>query len=189
MDKKLRAKINKAVIEGIRRNGDRIFDLSQDTARGFVPTDRGILKQSGYTRNIRNGVEIGYKAPYASIIEIGMPESYYKGTQVVHIKKHQMMYKGKKVWVKAHDKKYVNKRLVRIRSRQSWSRDELEASYGLKIPGDVSRMTIYGPHIFVVMDKIPARQGQYFLTKAVIKGIKKLPEDLKWSLGRVGTTS
>jgi hypothetical protein len=189
MNKKLRNKINRAIIEGIRRNGERIFDISQDNAKGFVPVDRGILKQSGDTNKIRNGIEIFYKAPYSHIIEFGMPESYFKGTQVVHIKKHQMMYKGKKVWVKAHDKKYVNKRLVRIRTRQDWSRDELQASYGLTIPGDVTRMTQYGPHIFVVMSKIPARKGQFFLTKAVLKGIKKLPEDLKWSLGRVGNVS
>jgi len=45
---------------------------------------------------------------------------------------------------------------------------------------------VYGDPIFVVMSKIPARKGQFFLTRAVLKGIQKLPEDLMWSLRRIG---
>lgn len=186
MDKRLRQEFNKAIIEGVRRNGERIFALSQDNAKGFVPVDRGILKQSGYTRNIRGGIEIGYKAPYSSIIENGMPESYYKGNQVVHIRRHRIQTKDGTAWVKAHDKIFVGKRLMKIRPRMDWSREELEASYGIRIPGDVTNMKVYGDPIFVVMSKIPARKGQFFLTRAVLKGIQKLPEDLMWSLRRIG---
>jgi len=57
----------KSLIEGLRRNGDRIFAISQETSRGFVAVDRGILRQSGYTRKLRNGIELGYKAPYSCI--------------------------------------------------------------------------------------------------------------------------
>ena len=183
MKARLRQDIDKAIVEGVRRNGERIFSISQDNSKGFVAVDRGILRQSGYTRRIRGGIEIGYKAPYSSIIENGMPESYYKGNQVIHVRKHRI--KGG-IWVKAHDKIFVNKRLMQIRSRQDWSRQELEASYGIRIPGDVTRMKIYGEPIFVIMDKIPARKGQFFLTRAVLEGIKKLPEDLMWSLKRIG---
>jgi len=336
MKARLRQNIDKAIIEGVRRNGERIFAISQDNAKGFVAVDRGILRQSGYTRRIRGGIEIGYKAPYSciyldgidksrghvvlasgvkrslihlkpgdivdngfgeariviavkkhnvknpklfvietesgkrmiltdnhqvptdkgllevkdlkvgnsvfvkeatrnrelgmentekiksiieyrpgrgrkthkmvydvqvegndtfiyngivihnSIIENGMPESYYKGNQVVHVRRHRT--KGG-AWVKAHDKIFVNKRLMQIRSRMDWSRQELEASYGIRIPGDVTRMKMYGEPIFVVMDKIPARKGQFFLTRAVLSGIKKLPEDLMWSLKRIGNVT
>lgn len=178
--------VRKSIVEGIRRNGERIFDLSQDNAKGFVPVDRGILRHSGYTRRIKGGVEIGYRAPYAYRVEFGQPEGRYTGTQVVHIKSHTAHTKYGTVKVPAHDVMYENKRLVRIRSKLSWSREELEASYGVRIPGDVTNMKVYGPYIFRVIEKLPARPGQYYLTRAVMKGILDLPKDIEWALSKVG---
>lgn len=187
--KKLRKDIERCIIEGVRRNGERIFAISQENARGFVPVDAGYLKQSGYIRRISGGIEMGYRARYAAAIEYGTPEVQFKGTQTIKFKKHRMLYHGKKVWVKAHEKKYVNRRLLKIRPHQDWSREEIETSYGMKIPGNVTSMRIYGPAIWRVVSKIPARQGQYFLKRAALDGIKKLPDDLKWALSKVGQVS
>ncbi|MBI2020152.1 hypothetical protein HYS94_01910 [Candidatus Daviesbacteria bacterium] len=59
--------IYKAIVQGIQRNGDRIFNQSQQTSECFVPVDTGMLKKSGYVKQLSNGVEIGYIAPYACI--------------------------------------------------------------------------------------------------------------------------
>ena len=176
----------KSLIEGLRRNGDRIFAISQETSRGFVAVDRGILRQSGYTRKLRNGIELGYKAPYSARVEFGQPEFHYTGSQNVKIKKHVIHTKEGVKTIKAHTRTYVNKRLVRIRPHQDWSRGEIEASYGMRIPGNVTNVKIYGAPIFVVMSRIPARRGQFFFSRAIFEGIKKLPDDMKWSLAKIG---
>ena len=177
----------KSLIEGLRRNGDRIFAISQETSRGFVAVDRGILRQSGYTRKLRNGIELGYKAPYSARVEFGQPEFHYTGSKTVTVKKHTIHTKYGPRTIKTHDRIYVNKRVVRIRPRAGWNKEMIEKAYGVRIPGNVSRMTVYGTPIFVVMSRIPARPGQFFLTRAVLEGIKKLPEDMKQSLKRIGT--
>jgi len=179
--------VRKTLVEGIRRNGERIFDISQRNAEGFVPVDRGILRQSGYVRNIRKGVIIGYKASHSARVEFGQPEFHYTGSKTVTIKKHTIHTKYGPRTIKTHDRIYVNKRVVRIRPRAGWNKEMIEKAYGVRIPGNVSRMTVYGTPIFVVMSRIPARPGQFFLTRAVLEGIKKLPEDMKQSLKRIGT--
>lgn len=176
----------KAIVEGLRRNGERIFAISQKTSEGFVPVDRGILRQSGFTKRLKNGIRIGYDAPYSARVEFGQPESYFTGTQTVTIKKHRMKTKHGSMMIRSHTRSYVNKRLIMIRPRMDWSRGEIEASYGIRIPGNVTNVKIYGDPIFVIMNKIPARAGQFFFTRAILEGIKKLPEDEKWALAKIG---
>ena len=176
----------RAIVEGLRRNGERMFAISQKNSEGFVPVDRGILRQSGFTKRLKNGIRIGYGAPYSARVEFGQPEHFFTGTQTVTIKKHRMMTEwGSKV-VKTHVRTYTNKRLIMIRPRMNWSPGEIAASYGIRIPGNVSNVKIYGAPIFVVMSKIPARQGQFFFTRAILEGIKKLVEDEKWALAKIG---
>jgi len=130
---------------------------------------------------VYNGVVI-----HNSRVEFGQPEFHYTGSQNVKIKKHVIHTKEGVKTIKAHTRTYVNKRLVRIRPHQDWSRGEIEASYGMRIPGNVTNVKIYGAPIFVVMSRIPARQGQFFFSRAIFEGIKKLPDDMKWSLAKIG---
>ena len=64
--------LKEVIIKGIQRNGRRVFDLSQNNERGFVPVKTGKLKASGtFTSNGDKGYVIQYDTDYASAIEIG----------------------------------------------------------------------------------------------------------------------
>ena len=102
VSKKLAREIKEATILGIRRNGDRIFSLSQQKC----PVDFGTLLKSGYVNPLSDGVEIGYKVPYAAAVHSGVEEKSITGNQVVHIQGTSKR--------KAHDRVYKNKRLVPI---------------------------------------------------------------------------
>ena len=170
--------VYKALIEGVRRNGERIFNTSQNTEGCFVPVNTGTLKKSGYTKNLPNGIEIGYTAPYAARVEAGGPAIPYSGTQVVHVQGYtrrgytrryrkdepRMIYVSSGS-VKAHDRVYVEKRLVGFRPKFS----KFER----------------GPLIFRLMKEQPAQEGQRFLGRAVEREILYLPEDLSFYLKRL----
>ena len=163
---KLKKQIEEAVIRGIRRNAERIFNLSQDTASCYVPVDTGMLKRSGYINETPKGSEIGYRASYASSIEFGAPEQPITGTQTVKVKSFKR--KDGSI-VQAHTKKYVNKRLIRIRPKHS----KFE----------------WGKPIFRVIDKIAEKKPQLFLTRSVRDGIPYLPDDIRFELKRSGIGS
>lgn len=59
--------IRASIIQGIQRNGDRIYDTSQSTDKCFVPVDKGFLKHSGVKDDLPAGMRIAYRAPYACI--------------------------------------------------------------------------------------------------------------------------
>jgi len=106
--KDIREKIKQDLILGLRRNADRIFNISQQTKKGFVPVDTGNLKRSGSVDYYSDGAVITYRASYAAVVEHGAEahEEFVKG--FAYTKRHAKR-KGKKrkpgttkVVVKAH---------------------------------------------------------------------------------------
>jgi len=180
MNKRLKQKISKAVIEGIRKNADRIFDLSQDTTAGYVPVDIGTLKLSGISEDIKGGKKIAYRTNYAAQVEFGIPEDIpITGTQKIHVPEYiRKGYKRKDgVWVpptkvKAHEVKLVNKRVIRIKPSRKYVEEGIHKRE-------------WGKPIFRVIDKIKAREGQYFLTRSVKEGLKKLADDMEFFLRQI----
>lgn len=165
-----------AIVKGIQRNGERCFDISQQTVEGYVPVDTGFLKGSGFVERLKRGVQFGYRAKYASVVEHGIANDIpIRGNQIVHIKEH--MRKGytrrdgvyvPPVRVPAHDVVYKNKRLIPIREKATLGRGRLT---------------------FRVIDKIKARPGKFYLHRAFEKGVKELPNDIRFYLRQIGKVS
>ncbi len=156
--------VRKAIIDGIQRNGDRIHSYSMDTAGCFVPRDTGFLAASGGTDPIPNkGVDVYFRADYSAVVEFGQDESPITGTQRVYIPTHTIK-KGKRkgTIVNGHYKEYKNARLVTWRPKIS----KFER----------------GEKISRIITKEPKLEGQFFLTRAALKGIQELPEDLEFYL-------
>lgn len=60
-------KLERELIRGVQDVGAAIFRESQRQ----VPVRSGELKRSGYVRKLPDGVEVGYRAPYAFAVETG----------------------------------------------------------------------------------------------------------------------
>lgn len=174
VSKRTKNLITQMIIKGIQRNGERIFNISQDTATCFVPVDTGNLKRSGSVEPLSNGVRIIYRAPYASEVEVGIPNDIpITGKQIVTIRTYTRKGYTRKdgVYVPAtviseHKVVYENKRLIRIRPKMSKFQ--------------------YGKPEFRVISKIRAREGQFYLTRAVSLGLENLADDIKFYLQRLG---
>jgi hypothetical protein len=172
--KKQKKEIIDAVVKGVQRNGERILNISQDTAGCFVSVNTGNLKRSGSVVPLDNGVRIQYLSPYASEVENGIESDIpIQGDQVVTIKTHTRKgYTNKNgVYVQPtvvpeHKVTYHNARLIGFRPKLS------KFEYSLKI--------------FRVIKKIKARPGQFYLGRAVSLGLESLHEDIKFCLQRVG---
>ena len=175
MNSQQKLAIRKAISEGIYRNAERIFNLSQNTAACYVPVDTGNLKRSGVIERITGGARIAYRAPYSADVEFGIDQARpIEGVQVVH--KRAVKRKGYRTangtyvpskTIAAHDVTYENKRLVRIRPK-------------------ISKFE-YGPPIYRVISEIKARPGQFFLTRAVKDGLEHLSGDIEFMLKRLET--
>ena len=159
--------VKDAIIKGIQRNGDRIFNTSQSTESCYVPRVTGFLAHSGDAIRTPNGIKLVYVAPYSSRVEFGGPAIPYTGTQTVHIKAHKRKSYVRKDGtnvrassVKAHDVKYKNKRLIGFRPKLS----------------KFERL----PMIFRVLKEEKAREGQHFLGRATQKEIQHLSEDIEF---------
>lgn len=152
-----------AIIHGVRRNGQRIFDTSQNTAAGFVPVRTGMLKRSGYTNDLPNGIAIGYAAPYARKVEFGVPAQTFKGVQEIKVRQHQRKTaEGTIINVREHVKRYVDKRLVPIGTNRS------------------------GIVQFRVLSSTTGFKGRKYLTRAIFQEIKFLAQDLEFHLKKLG---
>ena len=168
----IRKAVKNAIIKGIQRNGERIFSTSQSTESCYVPVDTGFLKHSGNTENTKNGIILKYSAPYSAKVEFGNLTIPYVGTQTVHIKAHKRKSYVRKDGVrvpasevKAHDVKYENKRLIGFKPKYS----KFER----------------GPLIFRVLKGEPAREGQHYLGRALVKEMKFLSDDIEFYLKRL----
>ena len=73
-----KGKIKAALLQAIQSTGNRGFGYSQSKC----PVDTGTLKRSGAVKNVDNGIDITYSAPYASEVEQG----FSAGT--VYVKSH-----------------------------------------------------------------------------------------------------
>lgn len=153
---KMRKAIRDAILEGIRRNAERIFDLSQEK----VPVDRGFLKDSGAVNFLpTESVDIIYRAPYSSQVHDGIPEDIpITGTQTVHVPGYR---RKDGTFVRAHDVTYKNKRVVQIR-------------------------TLTGERMFRVIDRIKARGPRPFLLEAMQEGITYIDQDIGFCMAKKG---
>ena len=160
----LRKAILQAIISGIRRNGERIFDIANDTETCHVPVDTGNLKHSGYIdTKYPGGMEIGFTAPYASAVELGSPAKPITGTQSIYTHGYR---RKDGVMVAPHYKHFVGKRLIAFRPKMS----KFER----------------GPLIFRVLNEEPAREGQHFLGRALKEGLHYLVQDVDFYFQRLG---
>ena len=164
--------ITDAIVKGIKRNAERIFDISQNTDGCFVPVDTGFLKQSGGVEALNNGATIRYRADYAAEIEFGTPSQPWSGPQEVRTRTHKRSAYTRKDGtyvnahrVQGHTKRYENQRLVGFRPKNGKGR---------------SSETIYR-----VMSNKGGFDGQFFLTRAVKEGIGFLPTDMELYLKRL----
>ena len=167
--------IRGAITEGIRRNGQRIFDISQQTENCYVPVRTGFLKENGGWENIERGVNLYYRTPYAADVEFGSDSKPVSGTQSVHVKSHTRKgyttKTGKRVQkhnVSAYDMQLKDKKLV------SWE-------------PRINKFQ-YGERIFRVVDKEGGQKGQFFLTRAFYEGFPELVHDINFHLQRLNGT-
>jgi len=130
-----------------------------------VPVSTGFLKRSGFVNYIPKGVEIGYMAPYSADVEFGRGGKPIEGTQEIEIKQHYRKTPKGMVPVKAHTKKYVDKKIIRFRPKHS----KFE----------------YGPPIFRVISEEHATKPQLFLTRAKEKGLQDLGTDIMFHVKRL----
>jgi hypothetical protein len=176
--REIRKNIHEAIVKALRRTGEDIFSLSQQTDMCYVPRAPrgGTLAASGYTKNLPNGIEIGYTAPYASDVEYGHAFRPFLGKQEITVRAHK-----RKVWrsgrssykdgqaeqtVRTHTRVYKNKRLIGFQPRL-WPKKER------------------GPMLFRVLEGEPARKGQFFLTRAFKEKIGTIPDNIAFYLGRM----
>lgn len=159
--------VRRVIIRGLQRNGDRIFHTSQQTQSCYVPVAKGILKNSGYKKDLPTGVEIGYTAPYAARVHYGGPFIPYTGVQTVNIRQHRRRgytdkkgHEHKTTVVQPHIRQYINAKLVGFRPKL----------------GKFER----GRLIFRVMRGEPEREGTFFLTRALAEELHHLPEDIQY---------
>ena len=170
--KRFKRSVYLGLIRGLRRFGERVFDLSQQTARCYVPVDIGILRRSGYTKKLENGIEIGYMAPYAGAVEFGNPKTPFDGIQVIHTQGFQRAgytrtdgtYVRPAI-ISPHDRTFINKRVVGFRPKFSkFDRGDL---------------------IFRVLEAEPERPGQFYLTRALQDSLPEASNDIEFELRKI----
>lgn len=78
-------RVAKAMVLGIRDLRDLMFTESQR----IVNVDRGTLKKSGFTKNLPDGAEFGYRAPYAARVNFGLPKGYTEAVRRHRVRAHR----------------------------------------------------------------------------------------------------
>lgn len=161
-----------AIVKGIKRNAERIFDISQNTEGCYVPVNTGFLKQSGGVEALPDGASIRYRADYAADVEFGTQGTPWSGTQEVRTRSHKRKGYTRKDGtyvnshiVQGHTKRYENQRLIGFRPKAGKFRSNQK--------------------IYRVMSANNATEGQFFLTRAVQEGIGYLPTDMELYLKRL----
>ena len=177
-----RERIHRALVAGMRRFGERVFSLSQETDRCYVPVDKGFLKHSGYVKDIPGGSTIGYVTPYAARVEWGGPAIPVTGTQIVKIPLHIRKAHARKgyfatrgtnsywvepTWIEKsvvgpHEVTYVNKKVIRFKPKIS----KFER----------------GPEIVRIISEEPERKGQHYLGRALKDSLPHMTEDIEFEL-------
>mgnify|MGYP001570207808 CR=1 FL=1 len=157
--------ILQAIVDGIRRNGERIFNLSQATEKCYVPRVTGFLAMSGGVEPITNGVELRYRASYSEIVHDGRETAIpITGTQRIY----RPTYRRKNgSVVQGHWVEYTNKKLIGFRPKIAGSKFER------------------GEKIWRVISEEKPRKGQFFLSRAVVENIPYLPNDIEFNLKRL----
>jgi len=174
--KDVRKVVHAALVDGMRRFGERIFSRSQETDKCYVPVDTGFLKRSGYTKQIPNGIEIGYIAPYSADVEVGHTDRPVQGTFSYLVPAHtrrshtRVNPNGTVVIVAEstipeHMVTLVNKRIITFRPKiDKFNR---------------------GPQITRVISVERGRKGQFFLARAAMDSLNGLPKDLIFALKKI----
>ena len=162
-----------AIVKGIKRNAERIFDISQNTEGCFVPVNTGFLKQSGGVEPLSDGASIRYRADYAADVEFGTQGEPWSGSQDVRTRSHKRKGYTRKDGtyvsshnVQGHNKHYENARLIGFRPKA-----------GQKFRSQKK--------IYRVLSAQNATKGQFFLSRAVMQGIMSLPTDMEYHLKKL----
>lgn len=150
--------IEKSVIKGIQDNSKKIFNRSQDTTGCYVPVDTGELKASGSVKDTGTGAIISYTADHAAQIEKGNPAIPIEETTRVYVPTYR---KKNGTVVKGHYKE-VKGKVVTFRPKIS----KFER----------------GEPITRIMRQVPAREGQYFVSRAIKRELPSILDDIARNL-------
>lgn len=182
----LKRQIRSALIKAVRRTGEDIFHLSQQTELCYVPRRTGFLAMSGYTKSLERGIEIGYTADYSAKVEFGSPGGQpIEGGKdfTISIKAHTVRQHNRKGYTTS--KGYtVAPAIVKEHQVKAYTR----TIHGGKLIGFQPRLwpsKELGPMIFRILKKEPPQRAQYFLTRAVQEKIKTLPQNIEFYLKRI----
>lgn len=165
--------IMNAIIMGIQRTCDDIFDLSQNTQACYVPRRTGFLAMSGDVIRYPNGGEIIYRAPYSAAVELGSEgtpiAASYRETVKRHWVKPYTRKNGTRVkghWVDKHERVIEGGKTVTWEPRL-WPSKEL----GEKIT-----------RVIKVEGKQPA---QNYLGRATIERIPNIVKNIEFYLKQI----
>jgi hypothetical protein len=136
----------------------------------YVPVQTGKLKESGSIIYKRESINIEYSAPYAAVVEAGISSATpldSVNTQRVYVPTHR---RKNGVVIQGHYKHYdkgknPNAKVITFRPKHS----KFE----------------YGPEITRVITENAPREGQWFLKRAVLKEIMRLPGALSKELEKL----
>lgn len=165
VSRQLHNTIKSLIIKGIQKNSQRIFDRSQDTAGCHVPVLTGKLKLSGFVRPHLQGAVIGYAAPYSSDVEFGREARPIEEVQTIYVPSHR---KKNGTVVKGFYKQ-IKGRIIAFQPKISkFERGDL---------------------IYRHITEEPALKGQFFLSRAIVKEIPSLLDDMEFYFKSIGKTS
>jgi hypothetical protein len=150
--------IKRALIQGIRANGNKIYYTSQDTVGCYVPVLTGELKASGSLIYKADSVAIHYSAPHAAIVETGLESAI------------PLTGGSERVYVPTHRRK--NGAVVKGHYRN------VQDGKAITFSPKISKFE-RGPEITRIITEHAAREGQEFLKRAVLKEIVCLSEDME----------
>ena len=153
--------IEKAIINGIQDNAQRIFERSQDTIGCFVPVLSGNLKSTGFKEDTQNGSTIGYTADYSRDVEFGHEEKPI--TEITRV--YVPSYRKKNGTVVPGHYKNVQGRVIKFEPKIS----KFER----------------GEEITRVLTSEKKTDGQQFLTRATYQELDNFIDDLAKNLAKV----
>ena len=152
--------IEKAIVQSIKDNAERIFDRSQDTIGCFVPVESGDLKSSGFKNDTNTGAVIGYNAPHAHDIEFGHEDRPITETSRIYVPSYR---KSNGTVVKGHYKN-INGKIITFQPKISKFEKGESITRTIKV------------------DK--ARDGQAFLSRAVKRELDNFIDDMASNLSK-----
>lgn len=115
--------MEQALVRGVQDVGDQMFTESQR----IVNVDRGTLKKSGFIRYLRDGVEFGYRTPYARRVNSGVAADYWEAVRRHVVRSHRRRLPAAKRYVRVRQHmRGPFKRLIKRREGSQFMEKSIE---------------------------------------------------------------